>query len=419
MKTTTNYIKVASHEVKEKAVPEVLLLYSGGLDTSIMLVWIQENYKAKVTTLTLDLGQQKDDLKAVKEKALKFGAKKAIIYDAKDEYADLVITKGIKANASYQGTYHLSTPMGRVITSMKAVEVAKKENINVIAHGCTGKGNDQVRFEGYITTLNPSIKIIAPVREWKMDRNEQIQYAQAMKIPVPASLDFPYSVDDNMWGMTWEGGEIETPELIPPVEKFLTTYTLPENAPDKPELITLEFKNGKPIKLNNKTMKLSEMIIKLNKIAGSHGVGVTYMLEDRLIGVKNRGIYELPAGHVMIVAHKYLEQYVSTQKLNEFKETLDIKWAYMCYNALWFDPLMEGLNAFNDKINEIVEGVVTLKLFKGQVIPVAVDSKYGLANSSFNNNEGFDFNVNASAGFIELYTLQMKEAYKSKYSMHN
>jgi argininosuccinate synthase len=363
----------------------------------------------------LDIGQQKDDLDAVMKKAIKFGAVKAIVYDAKDEYADLIISKGIKANVSYQGDYHLSTPMGRVITSMKAVEIAHKEGINVIAHGCTGKGNDQVRFEGYITTLDPKMKIIAPVREWKMDRNEQIKYAIEKGIPIPASLDFPYSVDDNMWGMTWEGGEIETPKLIPPVHKFLTTYNLPENAPNKAGEVVLEFKKGVPIKLNGIEMKLSDMIIKLNKIAGEHGVGIVYMLEDRLVGVKNRGVYELPAGHVIIKAHKYLEQYVSTQKLNEFKEILDIKWAYMCYSALWFDPLMEALNAFNDKINEIVEGKVTLKLYKGQVVPVAVDSAYGLANSSFNNNEGYNFNVNASAGFIEIFSLQMKEAYKNKY----
>jgi argininosuccinate synthase len=298
---------------------------------------------------------------------------------------------------------------------MKAVKVAQKEGIYVVAHGCTGKGNDQVRFEGYITRLEPKIKIIAPVREWKMDRNDQIKYAMDKGIPVPASLDFPYSDDDNMWGMTWEGGEIENPKLIPPVEKFLTTYTLPENAPDKADIITLEFKAGIPIKLNGDAMKLSEMIIKLNKIAGKHGIGTVYMLEDRLIGVKNRGIYELPAGHVIIASHKYLEQFVSTQKLNETKEMLDTKWAYMCYNAHWFDPLMEALNAFNDKVNEIVEGVVTLKLYKGQVTPLSVDSHYGLANSSFNNGEGYKFNVNASAGFIELYTLQMKEAYTKKH----
>jgi argininosuccinate synthase len=415
MKSTTTYLKVASHEVKETTVPKVLLLYSGGLDTSTMLVWLQDNYHAEVTTLTLDIGQQKDDLEAVKAKALKFGAKKAIVYDAKAEYADLIITKGIKANASYQGNYHLSTPMGRVIISMKAVQVAEQEGIFVVAHGCTGKGNDQVRFESYITTLNPKIKIIAPVREWKLDRNEQIQYAIEKGIPVPASVDFPYSVDDNMWGMTWEGGEIETPKLIPPVEKFLTTYTLPEKAPNKAEFITMEFKAGVPVKLNGSSLKLADLIIKLNKIAGKHGVGIVYMLEDRLVGVKNRGIYELPAGHVIIKAHKHLEQFVSTQKLNEMKEMLDTKWAYMCYSALWFDPLMEALNAFNDKVNETVAGVVTLKLFKGQVTPVAVDSPYGLANSSFNNNEGYEFNVNASAGFIEIYSLQMKEAYKNKY----
>ncbi|MEI7579486.1 MAG: argininosuccinate synthase [bacterium] len=416
MQNTTNYLKASSYEAKKGEFDKVLLLYSGGLDTSVMIKWLMDNYQVDVYTLTMDVGQQKDDLEEIKAKALKLGAKKAFVVDAKADFANAVIAKGIKANASYQGNYHLSTPMGRVITSMKAVEFAEKEGIQCIAHGSTGKGNDQVRFESYVMTLNSKIKIIAPVREWNMDRNEEIAYAIKNGIPVPVKKDFPYSVDDNMWGMTWEGGEIETPKLVPPVEKFLTTYTLPEHAPDQAEVIEMEFKMGLPVKLNGESLPLAEMIIKLNKIAGKHGVGITYMLEDRLVGVKNRGVYELPAGHVMIKAHKYLEQFVSTQKLNEMKEMLDIKWAYMCYSALWFDPLMEAINAFNDKVNEIVEGVVTLKLYKGTVTPIAVDSKYGLANASFNNDEGYNFNVNASAGFIEIYSLQMKEAYKKKQS---
>ena len=226
------YQKVASYEGKAGEIKHVLLLYSGGLDTSVMLKWIQDQYKVKVTTLTLDLGQQHDDLEAIKQKALKFGAAKAISLDAKDEFADEYIAKGIKANAHYQGEYHLSTPMARAILAKKAVEVARKEGADCIAHGSTGKGNDQVRIDGYILAHDPEMKVIAPVREWNMDRNEEIKYAKESGIPVPATADFPYSDDDNMGGITWEGGEITDPALIAPEERFLTTYTLPKNAPE-------------------------------------------------------------------------------------------------------------------------------------------------------------------------------------------
>ncbi len=408
MKKGTKYIKVSSYEAKAGEVKKVLLLYSGGLDTSVMLKWIQDAYHAEVITLTLDLGQQGDDLVAIQKKALAFGAKKAIVMDVKKEFAQEYIAWGIKANASYQGEYHLSTPIGRAITAAKAVEVAHKVGADAIAHGCTGKGNDQVRFEGYMMALNPSIKVIAPVREWDMDRNEEIKYAQKHGIPVPASLDFPYSVDDNMWGMTWEGGEIEDPKYIPKVEKFLTTYTLAKNAPDQEEFITLGFTQGIPTSLNNKKMILSDIIMRLNKIAGAHGVGVVHLVEDRLIGLKDRGVYELPAGHVIITAHKALEQYVSTRDLNELKNQLDIKWAYLCYGAKWFDPIMGALNSFNDWVNQRVTGTVTVKLYKGVATVVAMTSPFAMHHASFTTKGGYNYNVNASAGFIEVYSLQMK-----------
>ncbi len=410
MKNKTNYIKAASYEAKIGEVKNILLLYSGGLDTSVMLKWIQDQYHADVIALTLDIGQQHDDLEKVRLKALKLGAVKVIMLDAKDEFANEFLSHGIKANASYQGDYHLSTPIGRAILAKKAVEIAKQENADCIAHGCTGKGNDQVRIEGYALTLNPAIKIIAPVREWAMDRNEEIAYAKKHGIEVPTSIDFPYSVDDNMWGMTWEGGEIEEPEIISPIEKFLTTYTLAKNASNDGELINLEFYQGLPISLNGQQLSLADLIIKLNTLAGKHGVGVTHMFEDRLVGVKNGGVYELPAAHVIIEAHKALEKYVSTRQLNELKATMDIKWGYLCYGALWYDPIMSALNAFNDFVNQKVTGKVTIKLFKGSVTVVAMESAYGLDHASFNNLGGYNFNVNASAGFAEIYSLQMKLA---------
>lgn len=408
MKKKTSYVKVASYEAKIGEVKKVLLLYSGGLDTSVMLKWIQDNYKAKVVALTLDLGQQHDDLEAIKKKALKLGAVKAITLDVKEEFADEYLTKGIKANASYQGEYHLSTPIGRAILGKKAVEVAKKVGADCIAHGCTGKGNDQVRIEGYILTHDPKMKIIAPVREWNMDRNEEIKYAKKHGIPVPVDVDFPYSVDDNMWGMTWEGGEIEEPDIISPIEKFLTTYTLAKKAKDEEEFVKLTFDKGLPSALNGEKMSLAKVIMKLNIIGGNHGIGVVHMFEDRLVGLKNGGVYELPAAHIIIQAHKALERYVSTRQLNELKETLDIKWAYLCYGALWFDPVMGAINALNDKVNEKVLGEVTVKLYKGKVDVVVMKSSYGLDHTSFNVGEGYGFNVNASPGFTEIYTLQMK-----------
>lgn len=414
MKTTTNYIKVASHEAKKGEVKNVLLLYSGGLDTSVMLKWIQDTYHADVITLTMDLGQQGDNLVAIQKKALTFGAKKAIVLDVKDEFAEKYIAWGIKANAAYQGDYHLSTPIGRAITAAKAVEIAKKVGADAIAHGCTGKGNDQVRLEGYMVTLNPAIKIIAPVREWDMDRNEEIKYAMKYGIPVPASLDFPYSVDDNMWGMTWEGGEIEDPKFIPKVEKFLTTYTLAKHAPDTEEFIKLTFDKGIPVALNGQKTKLAKLIMELNVIAGKHGVGVVHLVEDRLIGLKDRGVYELPAGHVIITAHKALEQYVSTRELNEIKNQFDIKWSYLCYGAKWFDPAVQAINAFNDWVNQKVTGEVTVKLYKGKATAVAMTSPYAMHHASFTTTGGYQYNVNASAGFIEIYTLQMKLAHQLK-----
>src|SRR3989344_5539665 len=354
-----------------------------------MLKWIKDSYKAEVVTLTLDIGQQHDDLEAVRKKALKFGAVEALVVDAKDEFANDFISLGIKANASYQGEYHLSTPIGRAILAKKANEAAKKVGADAIAHGCPGKGNDQVRLDGYMLTLNPKVKIIAPVREWDMDRSAEITYAHKYGIPVPASVDFPYSVDDNMWGMTWEGGEIEDPGKIPPVKRFLTTYTRVENAPDKEELIKLTFEKGLPVALNDQKLKLSALIQKLNIIAGRHGVGVVHLLEDRLVGLKTRGVYELPAAHVIIEAHRNLEKYVSTRALNQLKAQLDVQWGYLCYGGLWYDPIMGAINAFNEKVNGKVSGEVTVRMFKGQATVVAVKSSYALDYVSFDSGEGY------------------------------
>lgn len=411
MKQTTPYQKVASHEVHEgETVEKVVLLYSGGLDTSVMLKWIQDSYKAKVIALTIDIGQQADDLEAIKQKALKLGAEKAIVLDCKSEFAQDYIAPAIKANASYQGEYHLSTPIGRPLLAKKAVEVAKSEGATVIAHGATGKGNDQVRIEGSILCLAPEMKIIAPVREWSMGRDEELEYAAQHGIETTqAKKGVSYSWDDNMWGVTGEGGEIEDPKLEPKLDKILQVITLPENAPDHPEYVELEFESGLPVALNGDKLQLDNLIMKLNSIVARHGVGYTILIEDRLVGLKVRGVYESPAAHVIIQSHYNLEKLVSTLTENEFKEVIDEKWAYLCYGAKWYEPTMQHLNAYIDSMNHKVTGLVRIKLFKGRSDVVSVQSTHSLFDAdmaTFNKNA--KFNQNSSAGFIELYTLAMK-----------
>ena len=419
MESKKEYFKIASHEGKKGEIKKVVLLYSGGLDTSCMLKWIQDEYQCELIALTLDLGQQLGDLGKAKEKALKLGAKKAYLLDCQDEFAEEYIAKGIRANATYQGDYHLSTPLGRPLLAKKAVEIAKLEGADAIAHGCTGKGNDQVRIETSVLCFNPDIKIIAPVREWAMGRDEEIEYAKKNNIPITKALDktqeCPYSEDGNMWGVTWEGGEIEDPKLEPKLDKILQVCNLPEKAPDQKEEIVLYFEKGIPTHLNGQKMKLAELIMKLNKIAGKHGVGYTILIEDRLVGLKVRGVYELPAAHVITMAHYNLEKLVSTQEENAFKEIVDSKWAHLCYSAKWMEPTMSHLNAYIEDMNQKVTGKVKLSLYKGKAEVVAVDSPNSLFDlnlATFNKNA--KFNQNSSAGFIEIYGLGMKTAWSIK-----
>jgi len=410
-----DYIKVSNYEGRKGEVKKVVLLYSGGLDTSVMLKWIQEEYEAEVVALTIDIGQQADDLEEIRKKALKFGAVKAIIVDAKNEFAYHYIAKGIKANASYQGKYHMSTPLGRPLLAKLAVQIAREENCDTIAHGCTGKGNDQVRIEGTVLTLAPEMKIIAPVREWSMGRDEELAYAKQHSIPVKQTSSKPYSYDDNMWGVTGESGEIENPELIPPLNKILQVCSLIEKTPDKPKYIKINFVKGIPVKIDGKRYNLTEIINKLNKIGAKHGVGVTHHIEDRLVGLKVRGLYEAPAAEIIINAHFNLEKYVCTRVENEFKAEVDNKWAYLCYGALWYEPLFDDLNAFIDKINEKVTGMVTVKLFKGVAEVVAVKTANTIFDeklATFMRNNAY--NQNASPGFIEIYTMQMRLAQKKE-----
>ncbi len=412
MKTTNQYQKVASHEAHKGTFKKCLLLYSGGLDTSILLKWIGDQYDCDVITLTVDIGQTADDLEAIKEKALSLGAKKALVYDAKDEFADTFLTEAIMANADYQGGYALSCPLGRVAISKVAVKMAHKHGCEVIAHGCTGKGNDQVRFEGYITTLDPKLKTIAPVREWSMGRDEQIKYAKKHGIPVKQKKALPYSYDENMWGNTGEGGEIENPSEIPIEEKILQWCTLPEKANYSNEIIEIEFLKGKPIAVNGEKKKLADIIHQLNITGGKHGVGIFQLIEDRVVGLKVRGVYENPAASILISAHQKLEMLVSTREENELKHFIDQKWSYLTYAAKWYDPVMYHIHAFTNSHNKKVTGTVKVKLYKGNITVVALDSPNSLFDhnlATFNKNSAF--NQNASAGFIEIYNLAQKTAF--------
>lgn len=406
------YIKIGSHEARKGTFKKCLLLYSGGLDTSVMLKWIQEEYRCDVVALTIDLGQSVDDLDAIKQKALDLGAVEAIVYDAKDEFADIILSEAIKANADYQGGYALSTPLGRVEISKVAVRIAKEHGCEVIAHGCTGKGNDQVRFEGYLTTLDPNIKTIAPVREWGMGRQEEIAYAKKHNIPVKQQVDKPYSYDENMWGNTGEGGEIEDPKLIPPLKNILQWCVTPKDAPDTEELVTFEFAQGIPRSINGKQMKLSELIFSANAIGAKHGAGVFHLIEDRVVGLKVRGIYENPGASIIIAAHKKLEHLVSTREENELKSFMDTKWAYLAYGAKWYDPVMYHILAYSNSQNKKVTGNVTVRLYKGNIEVVAVESPYSLFKADLATFEkNASYNQNASAGFIEIYTLAQKTAF--------
>lgn len=412
MDNTNIYKKVASHEAIKWEFDKCLLLYSWWLDTSMMLKWIQEEYECKVVALTINIGQTADDLEAIKQKAINLWAIDAIVYDAKDEFADKLLSYAIKANADYQWGYALSTPMGRIIISEIAVKMAEEYNCWVIAHGCTGKWNDQVRFEWYITTLNPKLKTIAPVREWSMWRDEQIEYAEKNWIPVKQKKDKPYSYDENMWGNTWEWGEIENPELTPKFSNILQWCKTIEEAPQTWEEISIWFSKWIPVSLNWKEIKLSEIIMKLNQFWANHGIGVFPLIEDRLVWLKVRGVYENPAATILIKAHKNLEQLVSTREENELKTLIDTKWAYLTYAAKWFDPVMKNINSFIDSQNQKVTWEVNIKLYKWNVVVQNLSSKYSLFDENLATfNKSMNFNQNSSAWFIEIYNLAQKTAY--------
>jgi len=404
----------ASYEARPEDVGRVLLLYSGGLDTSVMLKWIQDAYGADIVALTVDLGQPGEDFQVVRDKALRLGAIDALVVDAKEEFARQYVLPAIKANALYGGGYPLFTALGRPLIAKLAVEKARETGCDTIAHGCTGKGNDQVRIEGTVTALDPAMKIIAPVRGWQMGREEEIAYAREHGIPIKGGTEVPpYSVDDNIWGRSSEGGPIEDLSE-PPRRDVFELVTPPESAPDQPEEIELQFEEGCPVALNGERHGLVELIERVGAIAARNGVGIVDHIEDRIVGLKVRDIYEVPAAEVILTAHRDLEKLVSTIHQNNFKPALDRHWAYLVYAGLWYEPLMGDLNAFMDSVNRWVTGTVRMRLYKGNATVIARSAPHALydpALAGFGESGGL-FSQQSSPGFIELWSLQSRMAHQ-------
>lgn len=403
-----------SYEARKEDVHRVLLLYSGGLDTSVMLHWIQEQYDAEVYALCVNLGQPKEDFGVVEGKAYDLGAKAYDLVDAREEFAADYVLPAIKANALYGGGYPLFTALGRPLIAKLAVEYARKYECDTIAHGCTGKGNDQVRIEGTIATLAPELKVIAPVRNWQMGRQEEIEYARENNIPISGGTEAPpYSIDDNMWGRSSEGKSIEDLGTAPEPDVF-QLVTRPEEAPDTPAEVTIGFEKGKPVSLDGERLGLVDLLEKLTDLGCEHGVGIVDHIEDRIVGLKVRDIYEVPAATIVLTAHKELEKLVCTSHQNQFKPQLDNQWAYLCYAGLWWEPLRTDLDAYMESVNEQVTGEITVKLFKGTATVVRRSSPnavYDQDLAGFSESGGL-FSQTASPGFIELWTLQSRMAYR-------
>ena len=406
--------RVASYEADPDEVGRVLLLYSGGLDTSVMLKWIQDEYGAEVVALTVNLGQPGEDYEVVRGKALDLGAVDCRVIDAREEFARDFVVPAIKANALYGGGYPLFTALGRPLIAKLAVEAARETGCDTIAHGCTGKGNDQVRIETTIATLAPELRVIAPVRTWQMGREEEIAYAREHGIPVKGGTEAaPYSIDDNLWGRSSEGKWIEDLSHAPEDDVF-QLVTRPEEAPEEPEMVLIGFEAGVPVSLNGERLGLVELLERAGEIGARHGVGIVDHIEDRIVGLKVRDIYEVPAAALILPAHQELERLVGTIHQNQFKPELDRRWAYLVYAGLWWEPLRSDLDAYMESVSRHVTGTIGLKLYKGLARVVTRESPhavYDAALASFADSGGL-FSQHASPGFIELWSLQSRMAWR-------
>jgi argininosuccinate synthase len=412
--TRTPHTRTASYEADPGEVGRVLLLYSGGLDTSVMLKWIQDEYDAEVVALTINLGQPGEDYDVVKGKATQLGAVAAEVVDAREEFARDFVVPAIKANAVYGLGYPLFTALGRPLIAKLAVEYARKHGCDTIAHGGTGKGNDQVRIEATIATLAPELKVIAPVRGWAMGRDEEIEYARKHGIPVKGGIETPpYSIDDNLWGRSSEGRWIEDIHHAPEDDVF-QLVTRPEDAPDEPEVVEVEFERGVPVGLNGERMELVDLLERAAEIGCRHGVGIVDHVEDRIVGLKVRDIYEVPAATILLTAHAELERLVGTIHQNQFKPRIDQQWAYLVYAGLWWEPLRTDLDAYIEAVNAQVTGTIGLKLYKGHVRAVtrmSPNAVYDALLATFESG-GALFHQQASPGFIELWSLQSRLAHR-------
>jgi argininosuccinate synthase len=389
--------------VKEK----IVLAYSGGLDTSVSVKWIQEKYGYDVIAVSLDVGEGKD-LEAIKNKALKVGAIKSYMIDAKEMLAKEYILPALKANCLYEGKYPISSALSRPLISKILVDIAEKEGAAAVAHGCTGKGNDQVRFEVSIQALNPKLKVVAPVREWGMTRDEEILYAQENGIPIPVDLDNPFSIDANIWGRACEAGVLEDPWAEAPEAAYDWTNPL-HLAPEEAEYVEIEFEQGVPVGLNGEKVELVQLIETLNELGGKHGVGRIDHIENRLVGIKSREVYENPAALILINAHKELEFLTLPREVTQFKTQVDQQMAKMIYDGLWYSPLKAALDAFVDETQKVVSGTIRVKLNKGNHMVVGRKSAHSLYNEELATySKGDAFDHNAAVGFIKIWGLTTK-----------
>jgi argininosuccinate synthase len=388
---------------------KIVLAYSGGLDTSIIIPWLKENYDCEVIAVCGDVGQGKET-EGLEEKALKTGASKLYIEDLREEYVTDFIFPVLKAHAVYEGKYLLGTSHARPCIAKRLVDIAIKEGATAICHGATGKGNDQVRFELTIKALAPHLKIIAPWRVWDIkSREDAIDYALERGIPIPVTKKDNYSMDRNLWHLSHEGSDLEDPWNEPMYDKLLKLMITPEKAPDKPEYVEIDFEQGIPKKINGKQYSPVELVEKLNEIAGRNGVGIADIVENRLVGMKSRGVYETPGGTVLYAAHKELEYLCLDRQTLHYKEQVAIKFAELVYDGNWYKPLREALSAFVDETQKTVTGTVRLKLYKGNCDPAGAKSPYSLYSEEMATFERDEvYNQKDSEGFINLFGLPLK-----------
>jgi argininosuccinate synthase len=386
---------------------KVILAYSGGLDTSVMVPWIREKYNLDVVTFTVDLGQG-DDIERIRQKALRTGAIDAIAQDARNLFVDLFVFPALMAGALYEGKYPLATALGRPLIAKLMVDAAKEHQATAVAHGCTGKGNDQVRFDVTFQTLAPQLKIIAPVREWKMTRDEEIKFAAQHGIPVEATKESPYSIDQNLFGRSCEAGVLEDPWDEPPADAFAWT-TDPVRAPNEPEYIEIEFEQGKPVALDGEHLDGAPLIERLNTLGGKHGVGRIDHVENRLVGIKSRELYEAPAAVILHEAHRELETLVLSKQAARFKTLVSQEYADLVYNGLWFSAFHQDLFQFVLSNQRFVSGLVRVKLLKGKATVVGRKSEHSLYSKKLATYEtGDQFDHSAALGFIRLFGLSQQ-----------